>query len=179
MTSLTKNEFATSLTFNIIFDLPLYLPIGLFFSGVRIKFCIHFYLLFVLYALPIRPSLILFDITTDTKRSVQNIILWTDYFDKIYSRIGSRYSTGLDGQGSIPGSAIFLLFFTASRPALGPTQPPVQWVLGAISPGVKRTGRETDHPPTSTAEFKNGGDVPPLPHMSSWSQYSPILSVGP
>jgi hypothetical protein len=26
----------------------------------------------------------------------------------------------------------------ASRPALGPTQPPIQWVPGVLSPGVKR-----------------------------------------
>jgi hypothetical protein len=30
---------------------------------------------------------------------------------------------------------------SVSRPALGPTQPPVQWVSGVLSPGVKR-GRE-------------------------------------
>jgi hypothetical protein len=29
-------------------------------------------------------------------------------------------------------------FSTASRLALGPTQPPIQWVPGVISPGVKR-----------------------------------------
>jgi hypothetical protein len=37
---------------------------------------------------------------------------------------------------------------SASRPALGPTQPPLQWVPGALSPGVKR-GRGvmlTSHP---------------------------------
>jgi hypothetical protein len=38
--------------------------------------------------------------------------------------------------------------FSASRPALGPTQPPVQWVPGALSLGVK-SGRGvmlTTHP---------------------------------
>jgi hypothetical protein len=35
-------------------------------------------------------------------------------------------------------------FSVSSRPALGPTQPPIQWVPGAFSPGVKRQGREAD-----------------------------------
>jgi len=34
------------------------------------------------------------------------------------------------------------LFTTASRPALGLTQAPIQWVPGALSLGVKRSGRE-------------------------------------
>jgi hypothetical protein len=34
-----------------------------------------------------------------------------------------------------------------SRTALGPTQPPVQWVSNFIFPGVKRPGRGVDHPP--------------------------------
>jgi hypothetical protein len=37
----------------------------------------------------------------------------------------------------------------------GPTQPPIQWVPGALSLGVKRPGREADHPPPSSAEVKN------------------------
>jgi hypothetical protein len=47
------------------------------------------------------------------------------------------------------------LFTTTSRTALGPTQPPLQWVPGALSVGVKRPGREADHSPPSSAEVKN------------------------
>jgi hypothetical protein len=40
---------------------------------------------------------------------------------------------------------------SVSRPALGPTQPPVQW-----APGVKaRPGRDADHPPPSSAKVEN------------------------
>jgi len=39
---------------------------------------------------------------------------------------------------------------TGSRPVLGPTQPPIQWV-----PEVKWPGRETDHSLPSSAEVKN------------------------
>jgi hypothetical protein len=45
------------------------------------------------------------------------------------------------GRSSSPGR----VFSTSSRLALGPTQPPIQWVLGAPSPGVKRQAREADH----------------------------------
>jgi hypothetical protein len=38
--------------------------------------------------------------------------------------------------------------------ALGPTEPPIQWVPVALSLGVKRPGREADHLPPSTAEVK-------------------------
>jgi hypothetical protein len=47
------------------------------------------------------------------------------------------------------------LFITASRTALGPTQPPIQWVPGAFSLGVKWLGREADHSSPSSAEVKN------------------------
>jgi hypothetical protein len=44
---------------------------------------------------------------------------------------------------------------SASRPALGPTQPPVQWVPGALSAGGKvRLGRDADPSPPSSAEIK-------------------------
>jgi hypothetical protein len=44
------------------------------------------------------------------------------------------------------------LFTTASRTALGPTQPPIQWVPGALSLGVKRPECEADHSPPCSAE---------------------------
>jgi hypothetical protein len=53
-----------------------------------------------------------------------------------------------------------LLFCTESRPALGPTQPPIQWVLEAVYPEVKRPGLEADHSPLSSSEVKNGAAVP-------------------
>jgi hypothetical protein len=52
------------------------------------------------------------------------------------------------------GLAIFL-FDTVYRPALWPTDPPIQWVPGALSLGVKRwAGREVYHSPPSIAEDK-------------------------
>jgi hypothetical protein len=57
------------------------------------------------------------------------------------------------------------LFFAASRPALGP---PSQWVLGALSPGVKWQGHGADYLSPSNTEFKSVGAIPPLPHMSLW-----------
>jgi hypothetical protein len=42
----------------------------------------------------------------------------------------------------------------SSSPALGPTQPPIKVVTAALSPEVKRQGREADHSLPSIAEVK-------------------------
>jgi hypothetical protein len=87
----------------------------------------------------------------------------------IYSQLQlSRYSDGLDGPGFDSRECKICLFSTASRPILGLTQLPIEWLPGALSLWVKRQGRESDHSPPSSAEVKKGGAIPPLPHMSSW-----------
>jgi hypothetical protein len=49
---------------------------------------------------------------------------------------------------------IFLLS-TSSRPVLGPTQPPIERIPRALSPGVKRPGLEIDHSLSGSAEVRN------------------------
>jgi hypothetical protein len=47
------------------------------------------------------------------------------------------------------------LFTTASRLARMPTQAPIQWVPGALTPGVKRAVPEADHSSPRGVEIKN------------------------
>jgi hypothetical protein len=54
----------------------------------------------------------------------------------------------------VDGLMKYIFDYTVSRPALGPTQPPTQWLEGALSLGLKRPGREADHSPPSSAEIK-------------------------
>jgi hypothetical protein len=49
----------------------------------------------------------------------------------------------------------FFLFTTTSRLARQSTQPPIQWVPGALFPEIKRPGREDDYSPPSSVEVKN------------------------
>jgi hypothetical protein len=81
----------------------------------------------------------------------------------MYSNAWIATGYGLDGPGSIPsgGQEIFL-FTVVSVPSLGPTQPPIQWVPGALTLGVKRHGLETDHSPSSSVDVKNGEAMPSL-----------------
>jgi hypothetical protein len=57
------------------------------------------------------------------------------------------------------------LFTTESRPALGTTQPPIQWVLGAL--WLRRQRREADHSPPSSVEVKNAWSYIPIPKYAS------------
>jgi hypothetical protein len=54
-----------------------------------------------------------------------------------------------------------------SRSALGPTQTPISWALGSLSPGSKRSERELTHLHI-VLRLRMRGTMPPLPHTSSW-----------
>jgi hypothetical protein len=69
-------------------------------------------------------------------------------------RLTMGWTIGVLGFDSQWGLGIFL-FSTTSRTALGPTQPPIQWVPGVLSLGVKRPGCEAGRSPPSSAEVKN------------------------
>jgi hypothetical protein len=72
--------------------------------------------------------------------------------------VGIETGYGMDdrvGRSSSPGRVKNFLSSTSSRPALGPTQPRIQWVPGALSPGVKLPGREADNSTPASAKVKN------------------------
>jgi hypothetical protein len=82
------------------------------------------------------------------------------------SSVGYR----LDDRGfkSRQGLGIFL-FTTASRQVVGPTQPPIQWLPGAPSLGVKRPGLEVNHSVPSSAEVKECVELYlDFPNTPSW-----------
>jgi hypothetical protein len=81
-------------------------------------------------------------------------------------RTVTRLRDGRPGFDSRYGQGVFL-FTTASKTTLEPTQPPIQWLPGALSPRIKRPGREVNHTPPPSAEVKNG-----------WSYtYTPLIRL--
>lgn len=63
---------------------------------------------------------------------------------------------GIGGSTRSEGKRLLFLFSLASGPSLGPNQSVVQWVQGAVSPGVRQQGCEADH---VHAKAENGGAV--------------------
>jgi hypothetical protein len=60
------------------------------------------------------------------------------------------------GFDSWKGQGMNFFFIAASTLAMGPTHPPVQWVLRALSLwGLKQLGNEDDYSPPSYTEVKN------------------------
>jgi hypothetical protein len=71
-------------------------------------------------------------------------------------------------RSSRPGRGKNFLFSMLSRPALGPTQSSIQWVPGALSPGVKPQGCEADHSPPASAGVKKMWIYTSTPRTPSW-----------
>jgi hypothetical protein len=75
-----------------------------------------------------------------------------------HSSVGLALGYWLDDRSSwfrLPARELgIFLFTTASRTALGPTCPPIQWVPGSLSLGLKQPGPGTDHLPPSSAKVK-------------------------
>jgi hypothetical protein len=62
---------------------------------------------------------------------------------RVTAQTVQKLGYGQENRGSIPGrgdDGIFLVFATASRPALGKTQYLIQWLSGALSRGGKEVG---------------------------------------
>jgi hypothetical protein len=79
--------------------------------------------------------------------------------------ISTGYGAGRSRFDSLEGRK----FFYSPQRSHCPWGPwSLRLVLGAVSLGVKRPRREADHSSPSSAEVKNGGDIPPLPNTYSW-----------
>jgi hypothetical protein len=79
--------------------------------------------------------------------------MWLSYINK--GRDSDWLRAGRSrGRSSSPGEGKNFHFSKSSRPVLGSTQPPIQWIPETLSPGVKRQGREADHSPPASAEVK-------------------------
>jgi hypothetical protein len=55
---------------------------------------------------------------------------------------------------------------TSSRLALGPTQPPIQRALGALSPAVRQLVREANDSPPASVKVKSTWSYYLFPHTS-------------
>jgi hypothetical protein len=83
--------------------------------------------------------------------------------------IASGY--GLDGRGvgvrSLAGVRDFSLLHSVQT---GSGAQPASYAVGtgALSPEVKQSESECDHPRPYSAEIKNSGAIPPPPYISLW-----------
>jgi len=72
------------------------------------------------------------------------------------------WTIGFLGFDSQQGLGV-LLFTAASRPALGSTQPPIQWIQGALSLWVKWPGHKADHSPQPNNKVRNAWNYTSTP----------------
>jgi hypothetical protein len=73
------------------------------------------------------------------------------YFKSRVTIVGIASGYGLDDRRVGVKNFFFSMSF---RQVVGPTQPPIRWVPGALPLGAKRPRRETEHLPSYSAEVK-------------------------
>jgi hypothetical protein len=71
------------------------------------------------------------------------------------SSVSIALGYGLDDRGSRVRFPMGARNFSLHHRVQNGSQPPIQWVRGALSLGVKRSGREADHSPPYSADIKN------------------------
>jgi hypothetical protein len=81
-------------------------------------------------------------------------------------RYSDELRAGRPGFDSRQGRDISLLYSVQTGSEAHPASYPMG--TGTNFKGVKRPERKADHSHPSSAEVKNGGAIPSLPHMSSW-----------
>jgi hypothetical protein len=84
------------------------------------------------------------------ERRMMNFVIFNRLTFMVSPGERSQYSDWLRAgrlrnRSSSPTRGKILLLSMSSRPALGPTQPPIQQVPGVLSPGIKWPGCEADH----------------------------------
>jgi hypothetical protein len=83
-----------------------------------------------------------------------------------YSSVGIE--TGWTAGVRFPAEARDFSLLHSVQIPYGSTQPSIQWIPGALSPGLKQLGHKADHSLPASAEIKNNGAITPLPHTSLW-----------
>jgi hypothetical protein len=94
------------------------------------------------------------------------------------SRLTTDWTTGRSGFDHRQRQGNFFPSASASRPALGPTHPPVQWVAAGPFPGAKvRPGRDADHSPHLVQGQEWVGAILPLPQSASMACSGTALAI--
>jgi hypothetical protein len=93
-------------------------------------------------------------------------LYFKSFIRKRDSSIGIATGYGLDGRGSIPDRRKRLFSILQHPDQLW--DPSYIVGMGTLFSGVKQPRCKSDHSPPFTAEVKNGGAIPSLPHLYSW-----------
>jgi hypothetical protein len=83
-----------------------------------------------------------------------------------------RWARGLIIGVRVPAGAGNFSLHHRVQTGWGPTQPPVQWVPGAVPLGKKLPGREADNSPQSSVEVKNEWSYTSTPQYAFIAWYS-------